>query len=128
MIFYSSNPRLKQIQVTSLTNASNKIQLIKILRQKFSFFLAKENLFKQIKEAEVLSLWQSNKKRYLNLARFARKYLLAPPPYVYSLLRLFFGAGNLYKQKLNLLSTKTGENFLFLHHNLKKTRIGFFIA
>ena len=53
MIFYSSNPRLKQIQVTSLTNASNKIQLIKILRQKFSFFLAKENLFKQIKEAEV---------------------------------------------------------------------------
>jgi len=52
---------------------------------------------------------------------------LAPPSPVYSE-RLFSEAGNLYEQKRNRLLPKAGEKLLFLHHNLKKTRIDFFVA
>ena len=83
-------------------------------------FLAENNLpAEEVKEAEVLSWWNSNKKKYTHLARFARRYLSAPPSSVYSE-RLFSEAGNLYEQKRNRLLPKTGEKLLFLHHNLKK--------
>ena len=83
-------------------------------------YLAEENLSAQkVEEAEVLSWWNSNKKKYTHLARFARRYLLAPPSSVYSK-RLFSEAGNLYEQKRNRLLPKTVEKLLFLHYNLKK--------
>ena len=57
--------------------------------------------------------------KYNYLARFARRYLSAPPSSVYSE-KLFLEASNLYEQKQNRLLPKTGEKLLFLHHNLKK--------
>ena len=82
---------------------SNKIQLIfwQNIETEIKFFLAEENLYaKEVKEAEVLSWWNSNKKKYTHLAKFSRKYLLAPPSSVYSGM-LFSEAGNFYKQKKN---------------------------
>ena len=46
--------------------------------------MAKEDLSaEEVKEAEVLALLNSNKKKYKHLALFARRYLLAPPSSVY---------------------------------------------
>ena len=73
----------------------------------------------EVKETEVLSWWNLNKKKYTHLARFARRYLVAPPSSVYSE-RLFSEAGNLYEQKRNRLLPKTDEKLLYLHNNLKK--------
>ena len=81
--------------------------------------MAEDNLSAQkVEEAEVLSWWNSNKK-YTHLAKFARRYLSAPPSSVYSK-RLLKKAGNLYERKRNGLLQKTGEKLLLLHHNLKK--------
>ena len=82
--------------------------------------MAEESFSAQkVEEAEVLSWWNSNKNKYTHLARFARRYLSAPPSSVFSE-RLFSEAGNLYEQKRNRLLPKTGEKLLFLHYNLKK--------
>ena len=49
------------------------------IKTKVKFFLAKKILsFEEVKDTEVLSLWNSNKKKYSHLVRFARSYLLAP--------------------------------------------------
>ena len=73
----------------------------------------------KVEEAEVLSWCNSNKKKYTLLARFARRYLSAPPSSVYSK-RLFSEAGNFYEQEQNRLLLKTGKKLLFFHHNLIK--------
>ena len=53
---------LNRKQKQTLTKVSNMIQLVKSLRQKL-LFLAEENFSSgEIKEAEVLSWWNSNKK------------------------------------------------------------------
>ena len=96
---------------------SNKIQLNKSLRQ--NFFLANENLSaEKVKEAGVLSWWNSNKKIHLSCQAFKR-YLSALPSSVYSE-RLFSEAGNLYENKQNRLLPKTSEKLLYLYHSLKK--------
>ena len=84
------------------------------------FFLAEENLSaEEVKEAEVLSWWNSNKRQYTDFARFTRRYLSAPLSSVYSE-RLFSEAGNLYEQKRDRLLPKTREKLLYFHNNLKK--------
>ena len=45
-------------------------------------------LAEEVKEAEVLSWWNSNKKKYTYLVRFAKRYLSTLPSSVYS--RKFF--------------------------------------
>ena len=40
-------------------------------------------LAEEVKEAEVLFWWNSNKKKYTHLSRFARRHLSAPESYVY---------------------------------------------
>ena len=82
-----------------------------------TLYLAEENLAHKVEEAEVLSLWNSNKK-YIHLARFPRRYLLVLTSSVYYE-RFFLEDGNLYKQKRNQLISKSGEKLLFIHHNLK---------
>ena len=81
--------------------------------------MAEENLSaEEVKEAEVLCWWNSNKNKYTHIGRFARRYLSAPLSFNYSE-RLFSEAGNLFEQKQNQLLPKTGDKLLFLHHNLK---------
>ena len=58
-------------------------------------FLTEESLStEEIKEAEVLSRWNLNKKKYFYFARFAKRYLSAPPFSVY-FERIFSKTGNL---------------------------------
>ena len=110
------------------TQESKQLDLIdQETETEINSYLAEENLSTQkVKEAEVLSWWNSNKK-YTHLAKFARRYLSAPPSSVYSK-RLFSEAGNLYEQKRNRLLPITGEKLLFLQYNLKKTIIGTFVG
>ena len=91
------------------------------IETEFKIFLAGENLSSvEVKEAEVLCWWNSNKKKYTpHIARFARRYLSEPPSSVYSE-RLFSEASNLYEQKRNRLVPKTGETLLYLQNNLTK--------
>ena len=97
------------------------------IETKIKLYLTEENLSTElVEEAKVFSWWNSNKrKKNTHLARFARRYLSAPPSSVYSK-RLFSEAGNLYEQKRNRLLPKTGEKLLFLLHILKK-KIGTFV-
>ena len=91
-----------------------------LVKRLSSFFFAENNLpAEEVKEIEVLSWWNPNKKKYTHLAWFSRRYLSAPPSSIYSE-RLLSEAGNLYEQKRNRLLPKTGEKLLFFHHNLKK--------
>ena len=69
-------------------------------------FLAEKNLSaEEVKKAEFFSLWNSNKKKYTDLARFARRYLLTPQSSVYSL-----EAGNLYEKKTMIVFSKASKN------------------
>ena len=103
--------QLNQKQVQTLTQVTNKIQLIKRLRHRLRFF-GWRNSAEKVKEAKVMSWWKSNKKKYTNFSRFARRYLSAQLSSVYSE-KLFSEAGNLYKQKRNWLFWKMAKDFYF---------------
>ena len=121
-IFCRSILHLNRKHVQILRKVSNKIHFIKRLRQN-CFVLTEENLSaEEIKEAEVLSWWNPNKKRYTHMARIARRYFLAPPSSVYSE-RLFSEAGNLYEQKRNQMPPKTGIKIYFFITTWKSKNI-----
>ena len=125
--FCCSILHLNRKKVQTLTKVSNKIQLIKRLRQKLSFFSWRKLSTEEVKEPGVLFLWNSKKKKntHLTSCQVCKKLSLAPPSSVYSK-SLFSEAGNLYEQKRNRLLQIIGKKLLFLHHNLKKQKYFFF--
>ena len=68
---------------------------------------------------EVLNWWKQNKQEFPRLQLVAKKYLSAPASSVYSE-RLFSEAGNVFEEKRSRLLPNTGEQLLFLHHNIPK--------
>ena len=120
MLFYSTF----KSETSADSNESEKQDSVdQEIETEIKAFLAENNLpAEEVKEAEVLSWWNLNKKKYTHLARFARRYLSAPPSSVYSE-RLFSEAGNLYEQKRNPLLLKTGEKLLLVGYFLKHCNI-----
>ena len=86
MSFYSTF----KPETNANTQESEQLYLVDgEIETEIKLYLAVESLSAQkVEEAEVLSWWNSNKKKYTYLVRFAKRYLSTLPSSVYS--RKFF--------------------------------------
>ena len=74
------------------------------------------------RDQDLMKLWKDSALLFPTLAKVARKYLSCPASSVYSE-RLFSEAGNVYEEKRSRLLPRTGEQLLFLHHNLLRFQL-----
>ncbi|XP_023230011.1 zinc finger BED domain-containing protein 6-like [Centruroides sculpturatus] len=103
----------------NFTNDDNGVRIASTSKNTMADDLDKYLSIKTLKRNDnPFAWWATHKPKFSQfLVKLAAKYLSVPASSVYSE-RIFSEAGNVYKEKRNILLPKNVEKLIFLHHNL----------